>query len=230
MGTQGKDLTNKYGSKERLFELMKGVNKTTINEDNSFDGDVDIFDKKNYAREEDDDFSDQDVADLDSEKSIDGEKLVGGNGDGETEQSFDIEQIKKGLKVELEHTDDQLIALEIVYDHLTESGTYYDELEKMEANFRDEDKKSDDELISSLMGWSPRNVGDYQETGGDNYVENNNDATSDENDLVTNKINEDTTYSKMLNKLKTVGFDALNDYEKELFNLHKIMTCQPPNM
>lgn len=184
---QGKNLTNKYGSKERLFELMKGVNKPTINEDNSFDGDADIFDKKNYAREEGDDFSDQDVAELDAEKSIEGEKLVGGNGDGETEQSFDIEQIKKGLKVELEHTEDPLIALEIVYDHLTESETYYDELEKMEANFRDEDKKSDDELVASLMGWSPRNVGDYQETGGDNYKENSGDATSDENDLVTNR-------------------------------------------
>ena len=46
--------------------------------------------------------------------------------------TFDIEQIKKGLKVELEHTEDPSIALEITLDHLTEFEDYYDRLEKAE--------------------------------------------------------------------------------------------------
>jgi hypothetical protein len=42
-------------------------------------------------------------------------------------------QFKKGLKVELEHTDDKSIAKEIVLDHLSEDPHYYTELKKVEA-------------------------------------------------------------------------------------------------
>lgn len=42
-------------------------------------------------------------------------------------------QFKKGLKVELEHTDDKSIAKEIVIDHLSEDPHYYTELKKIEA-------------------------------------------------------------------------------------------------
>jgi hypothetical protein len=42
-------------------------------------------------------------------------------------------QFKKGLKVELEHTDDKSIAKEIVLDHLSEDPHYYTELKKIEA-------------------------------------------------------------------------------------------------
>ena len=41
-------------------------------------------------------------------------------------------QNKKGIKVELEHTDDEKKAKEISMDHLTEFPDYYDRLEKME--------------------------------------------------------------------------------------------------
>jgi hypothetical protein len=41
-------------------------------------------------------------------------------------------QIEKGIKVELEHTDDEKKAREISMDHLTEFPDYYDRLEKME--------------------------------------------------------------------------------------------------
>lgn len=50
------------------------------------------------------------------------------------------EQVKKGMSVEMEHTDKPSEALEITLDHLTESPVYYDELEKMEKKF-DKDKK-----------------------------------------------------------------------------------------
>jgi len=40
--------------------------------------------------------------------------------------------IKKGVKVEMEHTTSLLIAMKIVMDHLVESKDYYEYLEKME--------------------------------------------------------------------------------------------------
>jgi hypothetical protein len=42
-------------------------------------------------------------------------------------------QFTKGLKVELEHTDDKSIAKEIVLDHLSEDPHYYTKLKKIEA-------------------------------------------------------------------------------------------------
>ena len=54
---QGNKLLNKYGSKERLFELMRGVNKLSINEANGLDSGVDIYDKTKYI--EIDDVTDQ---------------------------------------------------------------------------------------------------------------------------------------------------------------------------
>jgi len=52
-----------------------------------------------------------------------------------------ISQIKKGVKVELEHTSDPKIALEIALDHINELPDYYDRLETVEENFADGKKK-----------------------------------------------------------------------------------------
>lgn len=41
-------------------------------------------------------------------------------------------QLRKGIGVEKEHTDDPNVAREIAMDHLMEDPTYYDKLEKME--------------------------------------------------------------------------------------------------
>lgn len=60
------------------------------------------------------------------------EILKGGKGDGKDIDSFDTDQVLKGLKVELEHTTELSIALEIVKDHLTEDPKYYTKLNKME--------------------------------------------------------------------------------------------------
>lgn len=46
-----------------------------------------------------------------------------------------MNQLYKGIEVEMEHTDDEEIAKEIAKDHLTEYPYYYDELEKMEKKF-----------------------------------------------------------------------------------------------
>lgn len=41
-------------------------------------------------------------------------------------------QLLKGIKVELEHTDNVAMAKEIALDHLNEFPDYYDRLEKVE--------------------------------------------------------------------------------------------------
>lgn len=85
-------------------------------------------------------------------------KLKGGKADNLTLQDIankfnvplsDIQnQMKKGLGVEMEHTNDREKATEIVMDHLTEFPDYYDRLIKMEKEPITEDSKS---LIKRLI-------------------------------------------------------------------------------
>jgi len=75
------------------------------------------------------------------------DKLPGGKGDNKTPSDFDKAELQKGQKVELEHTDDYDIALEIAADHLEESGSYYEELDKMEKKLKD--KEADDENMGN---------------------------------------------------------------------------------
>ena len=50
----------------------------------------------------------------------------------EVEVSAIKAQLRKGVKVELEHTTDKNVAREIALDHLSEYPDYYDRLEKVE--------------------------------------------------------------------------------------------------
>ncbi len=59
-------------------------------------------------------------------------QMSGGLGDDADPSDFDQEQVEMGVEVEMEHTDDQAIAMDIVLDHLTESPDYYTKLDKME--------------------------------------------------------------------------------------------------
>lgn len=43
-----------------------------------------------------------------------------------------MKQLKKGIKVEMEHTTEEMIAVEIAKDHLMEDPAYYDKLETIE--------------------------------------------------------------------------------------------------
>jgi hypothetical protein len=61
------------------------------------------------------------------------DKLPGGLADKKKPEDFDPKAIIQGLSVEIEHTSDILIAMEIVMDHLTEDSNYYDKLAKMEG-------------------------------------------------------------------------------------------------
>ena len=48
--------------------------------------------------------------------------------------TFDKEQLKKGIGVEMEHTTNSLIARKIAWDHLAEIDDYYTRLAKMEKD------------------------------------------------------------------------------------------------
>lgn len=63
-------------------------------------------------------------------------------------------QIKKGVKIEMEHTDDKERATEIAMDHITEFPDYYDRLIKMEKDAEKEFetvKESQRQLIQRLL-------------------------------------------------------------------------------
>lgn len=51
-----------------------------------------------------------------------------------------IKELELGIKVEMEHTDDPKVAIEIAKDHLCEFPTYYTELDKMEQSLKDKEK------------------------------------------------------------------------------------------
>jgi len=74
--------------------------------------------------------------------------ICGGNfnSSGMSEEDFSSEEIKMGIKVEMEHLDKNnknpvvqricsIMAKRIALDHLIESNVYYTELKKMESSF-----------------------------------------------------------------------------------------------
>lgn len=122
------------------------------------------------------------------EVNPDDEAMIGGVGDGSNLAQLAPDQVLKGIEVEMEHTEDPRIALEIVIDHLTELPDYYTRLEKMEndaeingAGSTDplnpsgcfpqevlppmgtngEEENGDKEKEDILLGFKPHNVGDY---------------------------------------------------------------------
>lgn len=81
------------------------------------------------------------VEDNDNNEIWDGEQIVkarvdklpGGLADEKQPEDFPEAKLSQGIKVELEHTDDPDLALEITMDHLTEDLDYYDKLAQIEA-------------------------------------------------------------------------------------------------
>jgi hypothetical protein len=60
------------------------------------------------------------------------DQLPGGLADKDTPDEFDPKQLKMGIRVEMEHTDDPKLAREIAIDHLKEIPDYYSRLAEME--------------------------------------------------------------------------------------------------
>jgi len=76
-----------------------------------------------------------------------GDQIEGGLADDASVTEFDPDQIAKGIKVEMEHTDDPKMALEIAMDHLVEIPDYYDHLADMEAKAQGADGE---EMVDDL--------------------------------------------------------------------------------
>lgn len=62
-----------------------------------------------------------------------------------------ISKIKKGIKVEMEHTSDERIATEIAMDHLMEMFDYYEKLETIEESkeLKTDEPKIQDQIVNS---------------------------------------------------------------------------------
>lgn len=69
-------------------------------------------------------------------------KLTGGEADGKPLTNYDLNQLLMGIKVELEHTSDRMLALEIATDHLEEFPDYYTRLKKMEEDAEKEKRRA----------------------------------------------------------------------------------------
>jgi hypothetical protein len=63
-----------------------------------------------------------------------GQKIPGGLAKRKGPKDFAPESLIRGLIVELEHTDDPLLAMEIAMDHFTEDINYYEKLATIEKH------------------------------------------------------------------------------------------------
>ncbi len=63
-----------------------------------------------------------------------------GKHQGLKDSKFDEKQLKQGINIEKEHTDNKQIAKEIAKDHLAEIPDYYTRLNKMENQAKREGK------------------------------------------------------------------------------------------
>jgi hypothetical protein len=91
------------------------------------------------------------------------EKLEGGVADDKSlsdiakKHKVDVKvltkQFDKGVKVEMEHTDDKEKAKEIAMDHISEDPKYYDKLSKMETNEikHNESDQNDKEMVDGII-------------------------------------------------------------------------------
>jgi hypothetical protein len=145
LSTKGKDAALEYlkqwhypGEHQGSQELGHGTGDQTYEKDgyimswNSSIGYIGLQYDLSKLNEDDEQMSHQsfdneepNIEQLAKEKEEQGEIIQGGKGDGKSLLEFDPDQVTKGLEVEKEHTDDPLVAIEIVLDHLTENPEYY---------------------------------------------------------------------------------------------------------
>jgi hypothetical protein len=167
--------------------------------------------------------SDDNIEQLEKDKEEAGDMIQGGLADDKSPLEFDPDQILMGMEVEKEHTDNPLIAMEIVMDHLVEDPEYYTEKDNPEDSAQQnaaedaegeennkydmtnpdngmESPTDDKEETDILLGYKPKNVGENIE------VPNN----STQNDF------------KKYSDFKKKNFNDLSDEQKEeLFKLYQ---------
>jgi len=73
------------------------------------------------------------------------EAIPGGKASGKPDSAYPADQLRMGIEVEKEHTDDPQKAKEIAKDHLEEHPRYYSALKKMEARLEKEKRANGEE-------------------------------------------------------------------------------------
>lgn len=163
---------------------------------------------------DDDEVPAMDVNDVDN----DGDKLEGGLGDQGDMMQYDPQEILKGIEVEMEHTKDPKIALEIAMDHLEELPDYYTRLKRMEdqgekdlhsldgdvpedlEGYVQEINDADQELRNTLLGYG---------TGTPNIASEDYDFAAHEREY------EDKRRYERFQELDSKPLESLSDEEKE---------------
>lgn len=122
-----KGMDSKEENMERLFDPMFEKYFDVIVYDDIDQKKYDIA-KSNYIR---------------FKKPVNEEEIKGGLADGigieniaimhDVDMDTMFEQLRKGIRIEMEHTTEMMIALEIAMDHLFEDPYYYDKLDDMEG-------------------------------------------------------------------------------------------------
>lgn len=87
--------------------------------------------------------------------------LEGGRGDNLSDGDVDKEELKKGLKVEKEHTKDKRIAKEIALDHLAEDPNYYSKLEIIHKENPSRAKKKNKKLWEKVKKEAVEKMGGH---------------------------------------------------------------------
>ncbi len=60
------------------------------------------------------------------------DRIKGGRADGKPITNYDLKELLEGIRFEREHTDDNLLALEMAMDHLETISDYYTRLSRLE--------------------------------------------------------------------------------------------------
>lgn len=82
------------------------------------------------------------------------DELKGGLADKKSPKDFNKKSLEQGIKVEMEHTNDLKIALEITMDHLTEDPEYYDKLATIEDHNNAKDShipSNSEQMVKNLL-------------------------------------------------------------------------------
>jgi hypothetical protein len=66
------------------------------------------------------------------------DRLKGGRADGKPITNYDLKELLQGIKFEREHTDDNLLALEMAMDHLETVPDYYSRHQRLEEEIMSE--------------------------------------------------------------------------------------------
>lgn len=88
-----------------------------------------------------------------AEKALQGDSLPGGKADFRPDSDFDAAALAKGIKVEMEHTNDPKKAKEIAKDHLAERADYYERLAEVEESKEKPQLTAEDiDAIADIIG------------------------------------------------------------------------------